>query len=118
VKIKQYLKQILSQDEIINLLPDKKVYFLHANSPNSPYIEYEIIDEFGDEFAENKEISTYHVVQIDIFSTGDYSSIEEIVFNKMIGAGFNRDKGADLFEEDTKLNHKVMRFNISLSTNN
>lgn len=117
MKIKKYLKQILSQNEIISLLPDKKVYFLHATAPNTPYIEYEVVDEFGDGFAENKEISTCHVVQVDIFSTEDYSNIEEVVFNKMIEAGFNRDKSADLYEEDTKLYHKPMRFNISLPTN-
>lgn len=117
MKIKQYLKQILSKNEIISLLPDKKVYFLHANAAKSPYIEYEIVDEFGDDFAENKEISTYCVVQVDIFSNGDYSNIEEVVFNNMIEAGFNRDKGADLYEEDTNLYHKAMRFNISLLTN-
>lgn len=116
MKIKQYLKQTLSQDEIKNLLPDKKVYFLHANVPKTPYIEYEIINGFGDDFAENKEISTQYIVQVDIYSTCDYSNIEEMVFNKMIEAGFNRDKEADLFEDDTQLFHKAMRFNISLPT--
>jgi hypothetical protein len=117
VSIKSYLKQVLSQADIINLLPDKKVYFLHANCPKAPYIEYQVIDEFGDAFAENKEISTRYIIQVDIFSYVDYSNIEEILLKKMIESGFNRDKGADLYEPDTKLNHKAMRFNISLPTN-
>ena len=114
MEIKKYLNRILNQDNIINILPDKKVYFLHANHPTPPYIEYEIIDEYGDGYSENKEISTHYIAQIDIFSYSDYTEIEKIIYDSMIEAGFSRDKGADLYEEDTKYNHKAMRFNISL----
>ena len=112
--IKQFLNQVLSSPEIINLLPDKKVYFLHAEAATAPYLEYEIIDEFGKEWAENKEIATNYYVQVDIFSMGDYSTIENAVKEKMIEAGFKRSMAADLYESDTKLYHKAMRFLITL----
>lgn len=115
--IKQYIKQMLSDTEIINLLPNKKVYFLHADSSEvkKPYIEYEIYDENGEEWAENKEIATNYYLQVDIFSLGDYTEIENKVKEKMINQGFKRSMAADLYEEDTGLYHKAMRFLITLN---
>lgn len=117
MNIKQYLLNVLKNKEIIDLLPDKKVYFLHANNPNkSMYLEYEIINEFGVEYSEGNEDYTTYVVQIDIFSTGDYTELEETVKKHMISNGFNREMAADLYEKETGLYHKAMRFNIGLKT--
>ena len=116
--IKQYLYKTLSNKEIVELLPDKRVYFLHATTPNKAlYLEYEIINEYGAEHSENKEDFTTYLVQIDIFSTGDYTTLENIVKKVMTQNGFNRDMAADLYEKETALYHCAMRFNISLPTN-
>lgn len=42
VNIKKFIKDTLSNSEILSLTADKKVYFIHANKPNTPYVEYEI----------------------------------------------------------------------------
>jgi hypothetical protein len=118
VNIKQYLLNTLNNKEIIDLLPDKRVYFLHANNPNKTlYLEYEVINEYGAEHSENKEDFTTYLVQIDIFSTGDYTTLENIVKKVMTQNGFNRDMAADLYEKETALYHCAMRFNISLPAN-
>jgi len=114
VNIKKLMKDTLSDNEILNLTADKKVYFLHANSPKTPYIEYEIFDENGEEWAENKEIATNYYVQVDIFNKVDYTDLENKIKEKMINAGFNRSSSADLYENDTQLFHKAMRFFITL----
>ncbi|GAA0082428.1 MULTISPECIES: type 1 periplasmic-binding domain-containing protein [Clostridium] len=117
MNIKQYLLKVLNNKEILDLLPDKKVYFLHANNSNKDlYLEYEIINEYGADYSEGKEDYTTYVVQIDIFSTGDYTECEEVVKRIMIQNGFNRDMAADLYEKETGLNHKPMRFSIDLPT--
>ena len=111
------LKNVLSDPEIINLLPDGKVFMLHADTPNkSLYLEYQVIDEYGEEYSENEERYTGFIVQVDIFSAGDYVTLSKIVKAKMKEAGFIRDSSADLYEKDTKLFHKAMRFTISLET--
>lgn len=116
--IKKYLLKTLNNKEIIDLLPDKKVYFLHANNPNKNlYLEYEIVNEFGVEYSEGNEAFTTYVVQIDIFSTGDYTELENAVKRIMLDNGFNRDMAADLYEKETGLYHCALRFNISLPTN-
>ncbi|NEZ93807.1 prohead protease [Clostridium botulinum] len=117
MNIKQYLLKVLNSKEILDLLPDKKVYFLHTNNPNkSMYLEYEIINEYGADYSEGKEDYTTYVVQVDIFSTGDYTECEEVVKKIMIQNEFNRDTAADLYEKETGLYHKALRFSISLPT--
>lgn len=112
--IKKSIRDVLNNSEILNLLADRKVYFLHASSPKTPYLEYQIYDENGEEWAENKEIATNYYIQIDLFSKTDYSDIELKIKEKMINAGFDRTSGADLYEEDTLLYHKAMRFSITV----
>lgn len=115
--IKQYLFKVLNSKEIIDLLPDKRVYFLHATTPNKKlYLEYEIINEYGADYSEGKEDFTTYIVQVDIFSTGDYTELENTVKEIMLKNGFNRDMSADLYEKETGLYHKAMRFKISLPT--
>lgn len=114
MNIKQFVRQVLSDNEVLSLTADKKVYFLHASTPITPYIEYEIYDEYGEEWAENKEIATNYYIQVDIFSNGDYTQLENKIKEKMINAGFIRGMCADLYEVDTHLFHKAMRFFITL----
>ena len=112
--IKKYLLKTLNDKEIIDLLPDKRVWFLHAINPKLPtYLEYEILDENGTSWAEGKEIATLYYIQIDIFSQKDYSELEKLVKDKMIESGFIRESVRGLWEEKTKLFHCAMRFNIS-----
>ncbi len=115
MNIKKYVRSVLMDEEILNLLPDKTVYFLHANNPNKKmYIEYEIVDEYGSYHEENEEIATTYVVQVDIFSTGNYSKLEDLIKSKMKKAGFIRGMAADMYEQETGLYHKAMRFSIDL----
>lgn len=108
--MKEFLRSVLTDIEILKLTADNDVYFLHAKNANIPYIEYEIVNETGQKWAENKEIATNYMVQVDIFSKGDYTDLEDKIKEKMSNAGFIRDTAADLYEEDTELYHKAMRF--------
>lgn len=113
--IKKKLKEVLNQQEILELTSDKKVYFIHANAPKPPYIEYQVINSRGSEYSEGDIKYINHLVQVDIFSLGDYTNLESIIINKFIDAGFELNPGGpDLYEEKTKLNHKPLRFNIDL----
>lgn len=117
INIKKLVKDTLSNTDILNLTTDKKVYFLHAENPTTPYIEYEIFDENGEEWAENKEIATNYYVQVDIFSKKDYTDLENKIKEVMTNADFSRSMCADLYENDTQLFHKAMRFFITLNNN-
>lgn len=112
--IKKYLVDTLNNPAILTLLADKRTYFLHALNPTAPYLEYEIINEYGEEHSEGSEDFTTYLVQVDVFSKKDYYAIEKEVKKIMKEKGFDRDTAVDLYEDDTGLYHKAMRFNISL----
>lgn len=104
----------MNSDEILNLTGDKKVHFLHAKNPITPYLEYEVVSEREAYSQEGNEKYTSYLIQIDIFSKSDYANLEEVVKKELIKNGFNREQGADLYEKETGLYHKAMRFNIAL----
>ena len=108
--IKKFVRNILLTPDIINLTGDKTVHFLHALDPVCPYIEYEFIDENGNAWEEGTEISTDYYLQVDVFSKGGYTDLENIIKEKMKNAGFERSMAVDLYEKDTQLFHKAMRF--------
>lgn len=115
--IKQYLNQVLSNNQILNLTADNEIYFLHADTPTTPYVEYEIFDEDGELWEEGKETATNYYVQIDLFSLTDYTELENKIREVMLNASFERSMAADLYEVDTKLYHKAMRFIFTTDIN-
>lgn len=114
INAKSFLFKSLNCDEILSLTGDRKVHFLHAKNPQTPYVEYEIVSEREAYSYEGSEKYTNYLVQVDIFSKQDYTDLEETIKKELIKNGFNREQGADLYEEKTELYHKAMRFSISL----
>lgn len=121
--IKKLLLKVLNQDEILNLTKDKKVYFIHANNPQTPYIEYGVINSYPSEYSEGTIDFMTYKVQIDIFTSvddpnyGDYTNLETLIIKKMIEEGFELEPGSpDLYEGKTKLYHKPLRFSVDLQT--
>jgi len=117
LNIKAFLRSVLLVPEIINLTGDKAVHFLHAKKPVAPYVEYAIYDEEGALYAEGEELATDYYIQIDIFSKGDYTALEDAIMAKMKSAGFERSGGADLYEPPPiDLYDKAMRFVFTTNT--
>ena len=117
MNIKAFLRTILLDYEITSLTGDTTVHFLHAIAPVAPYVEYGIYDAEGGFFAEGNEIATDYFIQVDIFSKGDYSDLEDMIKSKMINAGFVRSSEADLYEAPPiDLYHKAMRFIFTTNT--
>lgn len=113
----KHLKKILQVPEILSYLPDKKIFFLHAKNPcKEMYVEFQILDEFGADFSENEESYTQYMIQVDIFSLGDYLALEKAIKSQMKTYGFERTASEDLYEPETGLYHKAMRFSIILET--
>lgn len=114
-KIKDILGITNKDKEKEKELVDKKIFFLHANNPKAPYIEYEIYDTVNF-YACGKVISTDYYIQIDIFSYEDYTEIENIVKNTLEIKEFQiYDGDGDYFEGDTGLYHKAMRFTYHMN---
>lgn len=75
-----------------------------------PYITYQFYNEYGEAFAENKEIATAYSVQVNIFTKGSFEDLYKQVLILMTNAGWYRTYATEDCEPDTKLNHKIIRF--------
>ncbi len=77
------------------------------------YITYFCYNEMGEEYAENIQIATGYYVQVDIWSlVSDYEALAQQIKVAMITVGFMGYTAQDLYESDTKIFHKAIRFNI------
>jgi hypothetical protein len=114
--MREKLRTDLLNDKIVTLVGndrdgEPKVYFLHApENTSGAYIEYEIYDEQEAYYDENTEKAIDYYIQVDIFSPYDYSSIEKAVKEVLKEKGYDGGRGPDLYEEDTRLYHKPLRF--------
>lgn len=86
------------------------VSFQKYNGKESTYITFFNYLEQGEQYADNEEKVTGYYIRIDVWSKNDYTELVENVKNAMKAAGFIRTSAADLFESDTKIYHKAMRF--------
>ncbi|OCA98042.1 hypothetical protein BGS1_02280 [Clostridium beijerinckii] len=90
------------------------VSFQRYSGKESTYITFFNYLEQGEQYADNQEKATGYYVQVDVWSKNDYTEVVEKVENYMKAAGFIRTSAAHLFEEDTKIYHKTMRFFIQI----
>jgi hypothetical protein len=74
------------------------------------YITFFEYNQQGKLFADDTEKSTQHSIQVDVWSTGNYSVLVEQVRSLMIGQKFIRNSETEFYENDTKVFHKVFRF--------
>lgn len=76
----------------------------------STYITFFTYNEQGEAWAENKEIATGFYMQVDVWSNGDFTALVEQAKTLLEGAGLSRTYATEMFEVDTKIYHKVLRF--------
>ncbi|WP_123053086.1 hypothetical protein [Clostridium sp. JN-1] len=88
------------------------VSFQKYSGKEHTYITFFSYLEKGEMYADNEEKVTGHYIQVDIWSKKDYTSLYKRVENAMKVAGFRKTSAADLFEKDTKIYHKAIRYFI------
>lgn len=86
------------------------VSYMTYTGTTTPYITYQCYNEQGEAWAEDKEVATGFYCQVDVFGKTDCTAMAEQVKAAMITAGFKRTTAIDLYETDTKLYHKALRF--------
>lgn len=101
---------------LINLIKSKleelglKVYW-QRRPDTFPSLTFFIINESGQDFADDKELSTSITCQVDVWSKNDYTELVEQVKTKMKEIEFYRSSEYDDFEEDVQVYHRILRFN-------
>ena len=74
------------------------------------YITFSEYLEQGEVFSDNEEIVTGHYIQIDVWSKGNLSKLVDQVKALLKKAGFIRKTEHGLYEPDTQIYHRVIRF--------
>ncbi|MCB2300654.1 hypothetical protein [Clostridium tagluense] len=60
-------------------------------------------------YADNEATSESCYIQVDVWSLGDYSILIKNVLESLKLAGFRRTYMTEMYENDTKLYHKIIR---------
>ncbi|WDU84209.1 tail completion protein gp17 [Caloramator sp. Dgby_cultured_2] len=108
------VNSLKSNSNLINLLGGQRIYFQVAPNPNEfPRITYFEIDNFGSLYADDEEKASEIHVQIDIWHKSNTTAIADEVDKTMKNIGFGRTSAADLYEEDTQVYHKALRYVIN-----
>lgn len=85
-------------------------YPLGFDDNNLPCITYKEEDNVGELFADDEELGANISFIIDVWGKQSISAIIIKVNEIMNGLGFYRVKSQDLYENDTQIYHKAMRF--------
>ncbi|WP_019278814.1 hypothetical protein [Clostridium botulinum] len=86
------------------------VSFQKYTGRKDTYITFHEYFTGGEEYEDDNEVLTAHYVQVDIWSKTDYTNIVKEVKEKLTSVGFKRLSEADLYEKDTRIYHKGLKF--------
>ena len=74
------------------------------------YITFHNYFTGGEAFDDDQESLTGNYIQVDIWTKTDYTKIVDRTRELLTEKGFKRLNEFDLYEDDTKTYHKVMKF--------
>lgn len=97
---------------IIDLLKplNVPVSFQRYTGKADTYITFHEYFTSGEEYEDDEEALTAHYIQVDVWSKVDYSEVVKKTKELLLKAGLKRLNEIDLYEEDTKIYHKGLKF--------
>ena len=117
--VKKYVYSALRNDTtLVSLLGSAtKIQFYYPNDFNTLLIvTYQELNQSDNDYFDNAPFSVESTIQIDIWVTGTgLVPIIQSVDNVMHSLLFNIDFSSDLYEPDTKIQHRVMRYRRSFT---
>lgn len=75
-----------------------------------PRITYFCTLENPEYWVDDTEAARVYYVQVDVWHNGDYSTLVASVQSAMQLAGFGRGSAQDIYEAESRIYHKLMRF--------
>ncbi|RQN12489.1 hypothetical protein EHW71_02415 [Clostridium butyricum] len=86
------------------------IAFQKYSDKSENYITFHEYLAAGEEYEDDEETFTAHYIQVDVWSKADYTDVVKNIKELMLKAGFKRLNEIDLYEEDTKIYHKGLKF--------
>lgn len=117
--IKSAVLTALQTNSAMTTLYGQKFYFQYPpdflNLPVGSYFE---LDNTGDLHADNQEIGSEIIYQIDLWGKSSLTNYTLGVDSAMTSLDFSRVQSLDLYETDSKIYHKSMRYRLDYSDPN
>lgn len=113
INVKEQLRTILTHATITALVPAERITMAWPDfSRGYPCIAYNEINSFTGtpDIFDDKPFCDNSEVEIHIFNTASTTAIFNAINTQMELYRWNRTMAPDLFESDTKLHHKVLRY--------
>jgi hypothetical protein len=112
INLKPQVYQTLSNDsQLTQLLGGKRVYQLKAPNANEyPRITFFELNNINSDYANDSAVTAEIRLQIDVWSRTNYDPIADRVNTIMESMGFSRYYSIDLYESDTDVFHKSLRY--------
>lgn len=85
------------------------VSFQSYAGDETTYITFSNYLENVESYADNKETTIGYYIQVNVWSKGNYSTLVNNVLEALKQAEFRRTYVTEIYEEDTKIFHKVLR---------
>lgn len=108
ININEKVYSTLLKSRSANKIP---VRFMKYEGEEDTFITFMVYFAQENEYYDDERTAKEYYIKIDIFSKNSYTDIIEDVITTMKENGFEYESEAsDLYEEDTKLYHKPIRF--------
>ena len=109
--IKATMVSTLKADTTLKgLVSDRVIFMSLPDEPEFPCITYYEQNNSPALVGDGRELTTESVMVIDVWSKGSTTAIAQAVDNIMAGLHFVREFAGDLYETDTGVYHKSMRY--------
>lgn len=103
----------LKNDAVLKGIVNNRVYWLRPVNNTYPYITYFEVVNTETESADDEEYADEIEIQVDIWSQGSTIPIAKEVQRIMRKLGFIHQALPDMYEENTQVFHKPIRFTIT-----
>lgn len=105
------LQELLGSAALIGQLGGRHVWAVTApDDPPDKYITFFELVNFDSNYADNEAKTSDIHMQVDVWSHGNTGPIAAEVNKIMESIGFIRKGCVDLYEKDTRIHHKALRY--------
>lgn len=106
------LAALIGDVTLVTLLGGSNVYAIYDPTNQFPRITFfEVVNKDADS-ADDEVYSSRLIYQVDVWAKSNPDPIARETDRIMKSIGFSRTGGADLYERDTQVHHKALRYSI------
>lgn len=92
----------------------RSFYGWYDEDVNGTHVTFTLISDLDEAYADDEAESTTNLFQVDIWSKENMEELKKTIKSAMKTLdNCTYNSGADLYENDTKIYHKALRFNIT-----